>query len=105
MTRRSGQSSLVSRDLLEINPEDAQRENIEDGDIITVQSRWGEIAVPVKHSTRTAPNTLFLSFHFPETHTNQITGPAVDPHVQMPTIQSNSGQAPRLVGGQETSKP
>ena len=90
MTRRSGQSSLVSRDLLEINPEDAQRENIEDGDIITVQSRWGEIAVPVKHSTRTAPNTLFLSFHFPETHTNQITGPAVDPMSKCPQYKATA---------------
>ena len=90
MTRRSGQSSLVSRDLLEINPEDAKRENIEDGDIITVQSRWGEIAVPVKYSTRTALNTLFLSFHFPETHTNLVTGPAVDPQSKCPQYKATA---------------
>ena len=90
MTRRSGQSSLVSRDYLEINPEDARRENIEDGSIVTVQSRWGEIAVPVKHSTRTAPNTLFLPFHFPETHTNMLTGPAVDPQSKCPQYKATA---------------
>ena len=90
MTRRSGQSSLTSRDFLEINPEDAKRENIKDGDIITVKSRWGQIAVTVKHSKRTAPNTLFLSFHFPETHTNQLTGPAVDPMSKCPQYKATA---------------
>ena len=90
MTRRSGQSSLVSRDYLEINPEDARRENIEDGSIVTVQSRWGEIAVPVKHATRVAPNTLFLPFHFPETHTNMLTGPAVDPQSKCPQYKATA---------------
>ena len=90
MTRRSGQSSLTSRDFLEINPEDATRENIQDGDIITVKSRWGQIAVPVKYSTRTARNTLFLSFHFPETHANQLTGPAVDPMSKCPQYKATA---------------
>lgn len=90
MTRRSRQSSLVSRDLLEINPEDARRENVKNGDIITMQSRWGEIAVPVKVSPRTAPGTLFLSFHFPETHTNLVTGPAVDPQSKCPQYKATA---------------
>jgi formate dehydrogenase major subunit len=90
MTRRSGQSSLTSRDFLEINPEDAKRENIRDGDIINIQSRWGQIAVPIKHSARTAPNTLFLSFHFPETHTNQLTGPALDPMSKCPQYKATA---------------
>ena len=90
MTRRSRQSSLVSRDLLEINPEDASRENVGNGDIITVQSRWGEIAVPVKLSPRTAPGTLFLSFHFPETHTNLLTGPSVDPQSKCPQYKATA---------------
>ena len=90
MTRRSRQSSLSSRDFLEINPKDAKREKIKDGDIITVQSRWGQIAVPIKYSTRTAPNTLFLSFHFPETHTNQLTGPALDPMSKCPQYKATA---------------
>ena len=99
MTRRSRQTSLVSRDLLEINPEDATRENIGDGEIITVQSRWGEIAVPAQYSARTAPGTLFLSFHFPETHTNQLTGPAVDPKSKCPQYKAT---AVKLLAGMNT---
>lgn len=90
MTRRSGQSSLVSRDYLEINPADARREQIEDGAIVTVQSRWGEVAVTARHSARTAPNTLFLPFHFPETHTNILTGPAVDPRSKCPQYKATA---------------
>ena len=90
MTRRSGQASLVSRDYLEINPGDAEREHIEDGSIITLQSRWGEIEVSVKYSSRTAANTLFLPFHFPETHTNQLTGPALDPQSKCPQYKATA---------------
>jgi formate dehydrogenase major subunit len=35
-------------------------------------------------STRVAPGTLFLSFHFPETHANRVTGPQRDPESQCP---------------------
>jgi formate dehydrogenase major subunit len=35
-------------------------------------------------SERVSPVTLFLTFHFPETHTNLLTSPYVDPQSKCP---------------------
>ncbi|MBT8037834.1 MAG: formate dehydrogenase subunit alpha [Verrucomicrobiae bacterium] len=90
MTRRSQQTELLACDYLEIHPADAQRDDIKEGEPITIQSRWGKTCVPVKHSLRMAPGTLFLSFHFPESHTNRLTGPAVDPQSKCPQYKATA---------------
>ena len=79
MTRRTPQRGLVPADVLEIHPEDALREGIEDGAEVIVESRWGCVRTAARPTTRVAPRTLFLSFHFPESHTNRLTGPHADP--------------------------
>lgn len=90
MTRRTPQSEDVERDVLEIHPEDAKREHIGDGTQVRLSSRWGEILVPVCHSSRIAPGTLFLTFHFPETHTNRVTGPTLDPQSKCPQYKATA---------------
>jgi predicted molibdopterin-dependent oxidoreductase YjgC len=90
MTRRTASRELVSADLLEIHPDDADRERIDDGATIEVESRWGRITVAVRHARRVAPGTLFLSFHFPETHTNRLLGPHVDPQSKCPDYKVTS---------------
>lgn len=84
MTRRTPSVELVGADYLEIHPTDADREKLADGDRIDVASRWGRTEVPVRRSRRVAPGTLFLSFHFPETHANRLTGPQLDPLSKCP---------------------
>jgi predicted molibdopterin-dependent oxidoreductase YjgC len=84
MTRRTPSRDLVPADTLEIHPQDANRDAIEDGATVDVQSRWGKITVGCRLSRRVMPGTLFLSFHFPETHTNRLVGPHVDPRSKCP---------------------
>lgn len=84
MTRRTPNQKLVSCDWLEMHPDDAEREGIADRTTITLESRWGQIAVPVQWASRIDPGTLFLSFHFPETHANRLTGPQHDPDSYCP---------------------
>jgi formate dehydrogenase alpha subunit len=79
MTRRTPQHALAPCDRLEMHPEDARRERIEEGARARLASRWGSIEVVVHLSPRIAPGTLFLSFHYPETHANRVTGPHRDP--------------------------
>jgi formate dehydrogenase alpha subunit len=88
MTRRTPQQDLVSEDVLEIHPADANRENIADGELVNLESRWGSTTVKAKHSRRIAPSTLFLSFHYPETHTNRVTGPHLDPKSKCPQYKA-----------------
>jgi predicted molibdopterin-dependent oxidoreductase YjgC len=37
-----------------------------------------------------SPGTLFLSFHFPETHANRVTGPHRDPISNCPQYKATA---------------
>jgi len=90
MTRRTPQRDLVPEDVLEIHPDDAAREEIGDGEVVRLESQWGSIAVKIHLSGRIAPRTLFLAFHFPETHTNRVIGPHVDPESKCPQYKATA---------------
>jgi formate dehydrogenase major subunit len=90
MTRRTPQRELAGRDELEMHPEDARREGLRDGALAVVESRWGRVTVPVHVSARPVPGTLFLSFHFPETHANRLTGPHLDPQSKCPQYKATA---------------
>jgi formate dehydrogenase alpha subunit len=90
MTRRTPQRDLVGEDALEIGPGDARREGIADGAFVRLESRWGAIRVRARHSPRVAPGTLFLSFHYPETHANRVTGPERDPRSKCPQYKATA---------------
>jgi predicted molibdopterin-dependent oxidoreductase YjgC len=40
--------------------------------------------VRIRLTERVFPGTLFLSFHYPETHTNRLVGPHLDPQSRCP---------------------
>jgi formate dehydrogenase alpha subunit len=84
MTRRTPSRDLVERDVLEVHPEDAEREGIPDGALVRVESRWGATRVHVRRSQRVTRGSVFLSFHFPETHANRLTGAHLDPLSKCP---------------------
>jgi formate dehydrogenase alpha subunit len=84
MTRRTPNLALAACDLLEISPADARREGVEDGAWVGVESRWGACRARACLTPRVADGNLFLSFHFPETHTNRVTGPQTDPISRCP---------------------
>ena len=84
MTRRTPNRKLLPTDFLEIHSTDAARHNVEDGQIVQVQSRWGSTQVPARVTERVSPGILFLTFHFPETHANVLTSPYVDPQSKCP---------------------
>ena len=84
MTRRTPSRALAPCDRLEIHPSDAAREGVSEDAEVELESRWGRCRARAELSERVAPGTLFLSFHFPETHANRVTGPAHDPASQCP---------------------
>jgi formate dehydrogenase major subunit len=90
MTRRSALAGLVAEDALEIHPEDALRDGVVDGDRVRVESRWGAIVVTARLALRISPGTLFLTFHFPETHANRLTGPVLDPQSKCPQFKATA---------------
>jgi len=84
MTRRTPNQELVDHDAIVIHPDDAAAAGIEDGAPVEIESRHGRTVAPAQRSDRVAAGTLFMSFHQPESHTNRLVGPQVDPVSKCP---------------------
>ncbi len=69
-----------SGEYLEINPEDAKRLAIQEGERVAVISRRGRVEVRTRLSDTLQAGTVFMTFHFPdEVMTNLLTIDATDP--------------------------
>lgn len=68
----------------EINPADARRLGLKDGDIARIASRRGEVLTKVLYDENVAEGCLFMSFHFMEANANVLTNPALDPICKIP---------------------
>jgi predicted molibdopterin-dependent oxidoreductase YjgC len=79
MSRRPGNLQLTDKDVLEISAADARRDGIADGDRLSIESRYGQTEITARISSRMSPGQLFATFHFPETHTNRVTSPVLNP--------------------------
>lgn len=78
MTRRTGNSDIVARDELAINPADAAKKNIRDGDQVKLCSARGEVTLPARVTEEVKPGILYTTFHFPEHMVNNVTGSGCD---------------------------
>ena len=88
MTRRSEVlDDLVPHGTLELNPDDAARLGVDAGETVAVRSRRGRIEVPVDLTTKVAPGTVFLAFHFREHPANALTIAALDPIAKIPEFK------------------
>lgn len=85
ITRRAqGLSEICPRSQVEINPLDAKMLGIDDGAIIKLTSRRGEVKVSTELTERVPPGVVFLNFHFAEAPANILTNPALDPIAKIP---------------------
>lgn len=88
MTRRSkGLEEMMSADYLEVNPVDACKLGISDGDKVKVASRRGEVVMKARVTDRTRSGSVFSSFHFTETAINYLTNSARDPIAKIPELK------------------
>ena len=85
MTRNvQGMDILNGQELLDINPADAARMGIDNGDQVQVASRRGQLSVRVHVSEDCPPGVVSMTFHFAETPTNVLTNSALDPVSKIP---------------------
>jgi len=85
MTRRSvGLVEKYPESLAEVNPNDAEKLGIKDGDFITVTSRRGSLQVKASVIDTPPAGTIFMNFHFREAAVNLLTNPALDPVGKIP---------------------
>ena len=78
---------LYDHDLVEINPADAQKLGVENGEYVWVKSRRGKIKAPVEITERSPEGLVFMAFHSPETKTNLVTSSACDPITKTPEFK------------------
>jgi len=96
MTRRTpGLLTLYPEERVEMNPEDASRLELTDGDTITVISRRGEMQSRVCVTEKSPPGVLFTSFHFPQVPTNRVLGAFLDPISAIPEYKVSAVRVER----------
>ena len=71
--REEGIMQYTPSDFIELHPETADAAGIESGDMVTVESRRGEIVVPAQITDRVGPDTVFIPIHFAESAVNRLT--------------------------------
>ena len=89
MTRRTGNLELMTADVLEIHPDDAERLWVSDGDMVSVRSRVGRIELAAQVTDRIEPGHVFTAFHFPEVRTNLLVGSSADVNTSLPRVQGD----------------
>ena len=88
MTRKvEGLNQLRGEERVEVNPEDAKEMGVQDGEVVTLISRRGEVKVKVKTSHASPKGVFSMSFHFAESPVNRLTSPACDPVAKIPELK------------------
>lgn len=88
MTRRAqGPSERCPESLVEINPFDADKIGIRDGQMVKVTSRRGTIQARAQITERSSRGVIFMNFHFAEAAVNLLTNPVLDPTGKIPELK------------------
>jgi formate dehydrogenase major subunit len=88
MTIRSqGPSERYPESLVEINPAEAEKLGISDGQMVKVTSRRGSVQAKAQITQKSVPGTIFINFHFAEAAVNLLTNPALDPVGKIPELK------------------
>ena len=101
MTRRSpGLESIASEERIEMNPQDAERMGIAEGDWVRIASRRGAIQARVRLSERSSPGMVFGTFHFREVPINVLTNDALDPVGKIPEFKVCAVRVDKIDGAE-----
>ncbi len=96
MTRRT---SLLEREVpgpyVEMNPEDAQKLGVRNGQKVVVESRRGRLYMDARLTLGVPKGILFVPFHFNEACANVLTGQALDPQSKIPEFKVTAARIRR----------
>jgi formate dehydrogenase alpha subunit len=85
MTRKVAGLNVLRREgEVEMNPADALKLGIADGDRVKVASRRGEVVAKANVTETSPEGVVFMTFHFAESPANRLTNPALDPVAKIP---------------------
>ncbi|HMQ63856.1 MAG TPA: formate dehydrogenase subunit alpha, partial [Flavilitoribacter sp.] len=84
MTRRTNNARIVTEDLLLINPEDARKNGIREGEMVRLISPRGQVPSKAHITDEVKPGILSTTFHFPELMVNNVTSDIHDTEANCP---------------------
>jgi formate dehydrogenase alpha subunit len=88
MTRKVRELNVVAPEAyVEINPSDAESLRIRDGEMVTVSSRRGSVAIKALLSDRPSRGMVFIPFHYKEAAANVLTNAELDPVCKIPELK------------------
>ncbi len=88
MTRFSRGLDLTRpEELVQINGEDADRLGIEEGDMVKLSSRRGEVDVKATITDTVLPGNIYMTIHYRESMANILTNSALDPITKTPEMK------------------
>jgi formate dehydrogenase alpha subunit len=88
LTRHSKLDDLFPQARVEINPSDAARMKIENGQAVRVSSRRGTVVLRAWVTQRTTVGVVFIPMHFHEAAANLLTIDALDPLAKIPEYKA-----------------
>ncbi len=93
MTRRS---PFLDRETeqayAEVNPHDAVRLGVKEGERIRITTRRGTIVVVARLTDKISQGSVFVPFHFTEARANRLTNPVLDPQAKTPEFKVCAAQ-------------
>jgi formate dehydrogenase major subunit len=84
MTRRTKNVELLTEDVLMINPADAEKHFLNEGDMVCVESARGKVDLKARITEEVKPGILSSTFHFPEINLNVIGSDEHDSEAMCP---------------------
>jgi len=101
--REAGIRQYSPNNFVEIHPEAAAELGVESGDLVTIESRNGEIAVPAQVTDRVGPENLFVPIHFADSAVNRLTDEEhLDPAAATPEFKVSAVRVRPYEGEAET---
>jgi formate dehydrogenase alpha subunit len=83
---------------VEINPVDAEKLKVHEGDVLVITSPRGRIEAPAKITPTVEPGNLFMPIHFGENPTNVLTNAeAFDPLAKIPEFKVGKARLEKLM--------
>lgn len=85
--RVPGLNEKAPSNYVEINEDTANKMGINNGEIVRLTSRRGQVEVPARITNIVGENVLFMPFHFAEGAANYLTNTALDPIAKIPELK------------------
>ena len=77
--RTAGLNEIAPEAFVEISLQDARKFELEEGALVSIASRRGDIQARIKISRKAVAGTIFIPFHYAAAAANRLTNAALDP--------------------------